>query len=115
MKKEWSKYRLNVLAVCGSGIVTSGMLLVRLQEVFDEEGLLCSIDTTSPSGMERILESRRVDLIITVTPLTEMKGIVCPVIHGHALLSGIGEDDVIEEIRRVGHEVADKLEKGQNN
>ncbi len=114
MKKEWSKYRINVLAVCGSGIVTSGMLLVRLQEVFDEEALSCSIDTTSPSGMERILESRRVDLIITVTPLTEMKGITCPVIHGHALLSGIGEEDVIEEIRKVGHQVAEKLEKEHN-
>lgn len=111
MKKVWSKYRMNVMAVCGSGIVTSGMLLVRLQEVFDEEGLLCSIDTTSPAGLERVLESRRVDLIITITPLTEMKGITCPVIHGHPLLSGIGEEEVIEEIRRIGHQVAEKMEQ----
>lgn len=111
MAKQWSKVRMNVLAVCGSGIVTSGMLLVRLQEVFDEEGLLCSIDTTSPAGLERIMETRRVDLIITVTPLTEMVGITCPVIHGHALLSGIGEDEVIEEIRKVGRQVAEKLDE----
>lgn len=111
MKKEWSKQRMNVVAVCGSGIVTSGMLQVRLEEVFNQERLRCNVDTTSPRGLETILQSRRVDLIITTTPLTDMKGINCPVIHGHALLSGIGEEEVIEEIRRVGHEVAEKLEK----
>jgi PTS system galactitol-specific IIB component len=111
MKKQWSKHRINVVAVCGSGIVTSGMLQVRLEEIFNEEGLKCLVDTTSPSGLERILESRRVDMIISVTPLTEMKGITCPVVHGHALLSGIGEEEVIEEIRKVGHEVAENLEK----
>lgn len=114
MKKEWSKSKLNVVAVCGSGIVTSGMLQVRLQDVFDEERIRCVVDTTSPAGLERVLESRRVDLVITVTPLTEMKGINCPVIHGHSLLSGIGEEDVIEEIRRVGHEIADKMDEERN-
>ncbi len=45
------------------------------------------------------------DLIVTTTPLTEMKNIKCPVILGHALLSGHGEDEVIEEIRSTGRKI----------
>lgn len=105
-----SKYRLHVLCVCGSGIVTSSMLLVRVQDIFDEEKISCSVDTTSPNELESILGSRAVDLIITTTPLTEMKNIKCPVILGHALLSGHGEDEVVEEIRMMGRKIVDAHE-----
>ena len=100
-----SKYRLHVLCVCGSGIVTSSMLLIRVQDIFEEERLSCSVDTTSPNEMESILSSRPVDLIISTTPLTEMKDIKCPIILGHALLSGHGEEEVIESIRTIGRKI----------
>jgi galactitol PTS system EIIB component len=100
-----SKFRLHVLCVCGSGIVTSSMLLVRVQDIFEEEKISCTVDTTSPYGMESIIASRPVDLIISTTPLSEMKDIKCPVILGHALLSGQGEDEVVEEIRTLGRKI----------
>ena len=106
-----SKYRLHVLCVCGSGIVTSSMLLVRVQDIFDEEKISCSVDTTSPNEMESILASRSVDLIVSTTPITERKNIKCPIILGHALLSGQGEDEVVEEIRRTGRKIVDAHEK----
>ena len=100
-----SKYRLHVLCVCGSGIVTSSMLLIRVQDIFDEEKISCTVDTTSPYEMESIIASRPVDLIISTTPLGEMKNIKGPVILGHALLSGQGEEEVVEEIRTVGRKI----------
>ena len=100
-----SKYRLNVLCVCGSGTVTSGMLLVRVQDIFSDEGISCIVNTTSPNELKTILATRHVDLIITTTPLTELKGITCPVIAGHALLSGFGEEDVIEQIKNEGKRI----------
>lgn len=106
-----SKYRLHVLCVCGSGIVTSSMLLVRVQDIFDEEKISCIVDTTSPNEVETILGSRGVDLIISTTPLTELKDIKCPIIYGHALLSGLGEDQVVEEIRMTGRKIVDAHEK----
>jgi PTS system galactitol-specific IIB component len=108
-----SKYRLHVLCVCGSGIVTSSMLLVRVQDIFDEEKISCTVDTTSPYEMESIIASRPVDLIISTTPLTEMKNVKCPIILGHALLSGHGEDEVIEEIRSLGRKILDEHENAK--
>ena len=105
-----SKFRLHVLCVCGSGIVTSSMLLIRVQDIFDEEKISCTVDTTSPYEMESIMASRPVDLIISTTPLTEMKNIKCPVILGHALLSGHEEDKVVEEIRMLGRKIVDAHE-----
>jgi galactitol PTS system EIIB component len=108
-----SKYRLHVLCVCGSGIVTSSMLLVRVQDIFDEEKISCTVDTTSPNEMESIIASRPVDLIISTTPLTEMKNVKCPIILGHALLSGHGEDEVVAEIRSLGRKILDEHENAK--
>ena len=108
-----SKYRLHVLCVCGSGIVTSSMLLIRVQDIFDEEKISCTVDTTSPNEMESIIASRPVDLIVSTTPLNEMKNIKCPVILGHALLSGVGEDEVVNEIRTIGRKIADAHENAK--
>lgn len=100
-----AKYRVKVLCVCGSGIVTSSMLMMRVQDVFDEEKIPCTVDTTNPFEMEGILRNSQVDLIVSTTPVDAMQGITCPVIQGHALLSGHGEDEVIEEIRKVGRQI----------
>jgi hypothetical protein len=89
------------------------MLLVRVQDIFDEEKISCSVDTTSPNEVESILSSRPVDLIISTTPLTEMKNIKCPIILGHALLSGHGEDEVVEKIRTLGREIANAHENAK--
>jgi galactitol PTS system EIIB component len=106
-----SKYRLHVLCVCGSGIVTSSMLMMRLQDIFEAEKISCTVDTTSPNELEMLLEARSVDLIVSTTPLDGTRGIKCPVIHGHALLSGIGEDEVVERIRTEGRKIVDAHEK----
>jgi galactitol PTS system EIIB component len=100
-----SKYRLRVLCVCGSGTVTSSMMMLRIQDIFSDEKISCMVDTTSPNELESILASRPIDLIVTTTPLTEMKDIKCPVIEGHALLSGFGEDKVVENIIKAGHKI----------
>lgn len=106
-----SKYRVNALCVCGSGTVTSGMLLVRVQDILSDEGISCTVNTTSPNELETILSTRHVDLIITTTPLTELKGINCPIIEGHALLSGFGEENVIEQIKKEGKRIANEHDK----
>ncbi len=100
-----AKYRVKVLCVCGSGIVTSSMLMMRVQDVFDEEKIPCKVDTTNPFELEGLLRNATVDMIVTTTPVDSTKNIQCPVIHGHALLSGIGEAEVIEEIRKIGRQI----------
>jgi len=81
------------------------MLMMRVKDVFDEEKISCSVDTTNPFELAGLLRNGNVDLIVSTTPLDSTQNILCPVIHGHALLSGIGEAEVIEEIRKVGHQI----------
>jgi PTS system galactitol-specific IIB component len=100
-----AKYRVKVLCVCGSGIVTSSMLMMRVKDVFDEEKIPCTVDTTSPFELAGLLRSGTVDMIVSTTPVDSTANIQCPVIQGHALLSGIGEAEVIEEIRQIGRQI----------
>jgi hypothetical protein len=86
-------------------------LMMRVQDILEEEKIPCVIDTTSPYELETLLDGRTVDLIVSTTPLTDMRGIKCPVIHGHALLSGIGEDEVVERIRTEGRKIVDAHDK----
>lgn len=99
------KYRVKVLCVCGSGIVTSSMLMMRVRDIFDEEKIPCTVDTTQPFELEGLLQNSQVDMIVSTTPLDSMQNIQCPVIHGHTLLSGIGEAQTIEEIRKIGRQI----------
>lgn len=100
-----AKYRVRVLCVCGSGIVTSSMLMMRVRDIFDEEKIPCTVDTTQPFELDGLLQTSQVDLIVSTTPLDSMQNIQCPVIHGHTLLSGIGEAATVEEIRRIGRQI----------
>lgn len=100
-----AKYRVKVLCVCGSGIVTSSMLMMRVRDIFDEEKIPCTVDTSQPFELDGLLRNSQVDMIVSTTPLDSMQNIQCPVIHGHTLLSGIGEAETVEEIRRLGREI----------
>ena len=110
-KKRRSKEVLYVLGVCGAGTVTSTMLATRLEDVLDEEGIRCRIDEVRPTQVFSMIETGKVDLIITSTPIPDVEKITIPVINGHSLLSGFGEEETIEEIRSVAIELITKKEQ----
>jgi len=109
-KVKKSKFRLNVLSICGSGTVTSSMLAIRLEDILDEEGIKCLVDTSSPTQAENVLKFRKIDLVITSSILSGIGEIQCPVIDGHPLLSGVGEEEVIEEIKIIARQIIEEKE-----
>lgn len=86
--------KLRILVVCGTGIATSTVVARKLEEKLAEKGFNIETRQCKASEVENRLEG--VDLIVTTTPVPNDLGI--PVIRTLAFLTGIGEDQVIEEV-----------------
>jgi PTS system galactitol-specific IIB component len=109
MKAKTSKV-IHILGVCGAGTVTSAMLAMRVEEVLEEEGIRSVIDEIRPTQVHSTLETAKVDMIITSSPIPDVEKITVPVINGHSLLSGFGEAETIEEIRRTALKIVEEYE-----
>jgi len=113
MTKKRSSKVIHILGVCGAGIVTSTMLAMRVEEVLDDEGIRCRIDEIRPTQVKSTLDIAPVDLIITSSPIPDVEEIKVPVIYGHSLLSGFGEEETIEEIRMIANKIIDDYESSR--
>lgn len=91
-----SDYTLKILAVCGSGVVSSSMVVTRIKEILADNGIKkTQTFELTPAMLKSHLERDPADLVISTTRIEEDLGI--PIINAVALLSGIGEDKFIEE------------------
>lgn len=88
--------RKRILVVCGTGIATSTVVARKLEEKLKEKGIDIETRQCKVAEMEGMLDN--VDLIVSTTPVSD--DIKVPVIKTLAFLTGIGEDEVIEEIVR---------------
>lgn len=93
-----SKKKLTVLAVCGSGVVSSSMVEQKLKEILKPYAAVDVIGTL-PTSVQGLVDRGGIDFIVTTSPLPD--GIQVPVVKGVALLTGLGEDAVVEEIIQV--------------
>ncbi len=108
--KAISSKVIHVLGVCGAGTVTSTMLAMRVQEVLEDEKIRSVIDEVQPTQVHSTLETAKVDMIITSSPIPDIEKITVPVIKGHSLLSGFGEKETIEEIRQTALKIIAEYE-----
>ncbi len=93
--------KFRILVVCGTGIATSTVVARKLEEKLDEKGISIETRQCKASEVENRLEG--VNLIVTTTPVPDNLGI--PVIRTLAFLTGIGEDQVVEEVaKKLGGE-----------
>ncbi len=83
-----------ILVVCGTGIATSTVVAKNIEEKLKEKGF--SVETRQCKATEIKNNLDGVDLIVTTTNLSGDFGI--PVIRSLAFLTGIGEEEAIEEI-----------------
>lgn len=96
------KQKLTVLAVCGSGVVSSSMVEQKLKDILKPVASVEVIGTL-PTAVKDYVDRGGVDFVVTTSPLPD--GIGVPVVKGVALLTGIGEDAVIEEILKVANDI----------
>ena len=98
------KKKLTVLAVCGSGVVSSSMIGQKVEEALQEEGIRCEIIGILATSVESYVKNGNIDMIVTTSPI--QGDIDVPIIKGVALLTGFGEEEVLEEIKKTGKSLA---------
>lgn len=83
-----------ILVACGTAIATSTVVAKAIEEALEERGLLVNIRQCKASEVPSLVDDA--DLIVTTTPVSVDKDI--PVIQTLAFLTGMGKDEVIEQI-----------------
>jgi PTS system galactitol-specific IIB component len=87
----------NIIVVCGNGIASSSIMMAALQDLLDENGLDANLEKASLMDCtpERFNSK---DLIVSSTAIDNPE-ITTPVIVGVSLLTGIGEEETLEQIK----------------
>lgn len=83
-----------VLVACGTAIATSTVVAKAIEEKCKAEGI--RVRTRQCKAAEVPTLAKDADLIVTTTTLSRDPGV--PVVQGLAFLTGIGKDEVLEEI-----------------
>lgn len=87
----------NIIVVCGNGIASSSIMMAALQDLLDENSLEANLEKASLMDCtpERFNSK---DLIVSSTAFDNPE-ITTPVIVGVSLLTGIGEEETLEQIK----------------
>jgi PTS system galactitol-specific IIB component len=100
------KLTLTVLAVCGSGVVSSSMIAQKLEDILKPLGVEPKVIGLLPTSVQTYIEQGGIDFVVSTSPIPGT--ITVPVVKGVALLTGFGEEACKEEIVRVAREVLAK-------
>jgi PTS system galactitol-specific IIB component len=84
-----------ILAVCGTGGVTSSVIASKVREISREHGIDIEIHNCKAFEVKSKVATSKYDLIISTT---RVGNVGVPVVKGFAFLSGIGEEEVKKQI-----------------
>ena len=98
-----TKKTLTVLAVCGSGVVSSSMIAQKMEEILKPLGAEAKVIGLLPTSVQTYVEQGGIDFVVATSPIPGT--ITVPVIKGVALLTGFGEDACRAEIAKVAKEI----------
>lgn len=83
-----------ILVACGTAIATSTVVAKAIEEALFDRGISANIRQCKAAEVPSLVEDA--DLIVTTTPVSVDKDI--PVIQTLAFLTGIGKEDVLNQI-----------------
>ncbi len=95
--------KLTVLAVCGSGVVSSSMIAQKIKDVLSSLAVEVDVIELLPTSVEEYVQRGNIDFIVTTSPIPG--DINVPIIKGIALMTGFGEETVVEEIMSTAQEI----------
>ncbi len=97
-----AKKSLTVLAVCGSGVVSSSMIEQKLTDILKPIANVKVIGLL-PTSVKSYVDRGGIDFVVTTSPIPG--DISVPVVKGVSLLTGFGEDATIAEIKAVAESI----------
>lgn len=86
-----------ILVACGTAIATSTLVAVLIREEMEKRGI--KVETRQCKATEVPSHAQDVDLIVSTTPVPPNLG--KPVIQTLAFLTGVGKEDVLNQIEKV--------------
>ncbi|HEY53035.1 MAG TPA: PTS sugar transporter subunit IIB [Caldilineae bacterium] len=86
-----------VLVACGTAIATSTVVAKGIEEAMRDRGM--NVTTRQCKAAEIRSRLSGVDLVVTTTPVPSDLGV--PVIQTLAFLTGIGKEDVLNQIEQA--------------
>lgn len=102
---------LKILTVCGSGVVSSSMVSMKLKEALEEHGYKIKTLEVNPGGVEAAVGQEKIDLIAYTSPIHGSFDV--PAINAVGFLTGFGEEEFIEKALKVIKEIEARESKGQ--
>ncbi|WP_311480751.1 PTS sugar transporter subunit IIB [uncultured Anaerococcus sp.] len=91
-----------ILVVCGNGIASSSIMVSVIEDYLHENGLDANINKASLMDCDDDFFNS-FDLVVSSTKLSDFN-INKPVIIGAGLLTGINDQEILEEIGKVVNE-----------
>lgn len=83
-----------VVVACGTAVATSTVVANAIEEACKKAGI--RVHTVQCKASEVRAKAQGADLVVTTTPVPADLGV--PVIQGLAFLTGIGKDQVLQQI-----------------
>lgn len=91
--------QIDVLTVCGAGVVSSTMIAEKMKVALKEYGYDVHAVETNTGGVQDSLSGGHFDFIAYVSPVTGEYDI--PVINAIGFFTGFGEEEFIKEVLDV--------------
>jgi len=92
--------RKKVMLVCGSGIVTSSIIMPTVEDVLDSIGIKYKIIKGSVGELKAGGKSLDIDAVISTLEV-DASLVNCPVVMARELISGQASPDLVEKIRQA--------------
>ncbi len=91
--------KVQVLTICGSGVVTSSMIANKIMDLLGEHGYDVKATEANPTELDSYLMRGSYDFIAHSTPVGDSHGV--PTINAIGLITGMGDDEFVEEALRI--------------
>lgn len=91
--------RVNVLTVCGAGVVSSTLIADKMKKDLREYGYDVRATETNPGGVRSSLASGSYDFIAYVTPISGDFDI--PTINASGYFTGFGDEEFIGQVLKT--------------
>ena len=89
---------VRILAVCGSGTVSSAMLSSKIKDYLKENGYGCDTVEMNSTGVELAMQDNAFDLIACTTPIYDYD---IPILNAAGYIIGINEEEFHEALMEI--------------
>ncbi len=95
------KREIRILVACGTAIATATLVATKIEEKLKKMGISASIARCKAFEVGGKVQIFKPDVIVANTPVSEKDAKGIPIVNGFPFITGIGEDEAIEQILKA--------------